>query len=42
MKVMHAVGIIDMTGAQKMRWTPEDARVTAHALDSAQPAMGGE
>jgi stearoyl-CoA desaturase (delta-9 desaturase) len=40
MKVFHALGIIDMTGAQTMRWTPEDARVDAPAL--AEPALGGE
>jgi hypothetical protein len=32
-----------MSGAQKMRWTPEDARVDVQADASGpMPAMGGE
>jgi hypothetical protein len=29
MRVLHIVGAIDMTGAQKMRWTPGDERPRA-------------
>jgi hypothetical protein len=32
MKVLHAAGVIDMTGAQKMRWTPADLAPKARHL----------
>jgi hypothetical protein len=31
MKVLSAFGVIDMTGAQKMRWTPADLAPRARA-----------
>ena len=40
MKVLDATGVIDMTGAQKMRWTPADLapKTRAAIAVSALPA----
>jgi stearoyl-CoA desaturase (delta-9 desaturase) len=40
-RLMSLVGILDMTGAQKMRWTREDA-APSHDVGIAEPALGGE
>jgi stearoyl-CoA desaturase (Delta-9 desaturase) len=45
MRVLAALRIIDMTGAQTMRWSPQDARTESavealHAVP--EPALGGE
>jgi len=44
MKVMNAFGIIDMKGAQKMRWVPEDAtrEPATTAATTVGLAVGGE
>jgi stearoyl-CoA desaturase (delta-9 desaturase) len=41
-RVLGAVGIIDMTGAQTMRWKPADAGRSVETVLLPEPAVGGE